>query len=106
MERINICGIPHEIYYSEDSFNADRNFGMIVYTEAKITVNKNMPEELKTATICHEVVHAMLVHMGENALNDDEGFVTRLATAINQSFYPKISDVAVVGKMPSTVESE
>ena len=37
-------------------------------------------------TLCHEIVHGMLVHLGFQEMSADEQFVQSLAMAINQSF--------------------
>ena len=45
-----------------------------------------MPEELKRETICHEMVHGILVHLGYQDKSNDEQFVQALANAIYQGF--------------------
>ena len=88
--KINICGIEHKIIECDDKFDVQTNLGMIDYTKAEIRVNRNMAESVKTATICHEALHGMLIHIGRDDLSNDEQFVTALGNAINQSFIPKV----------------
>lgn len=83
---VNICGIPHEVIEVEDSFNIDCHMGMIEYQDLVIKINKNMPEIAKQETICHEMVHGMLVHLGFNEYANDEHFVQALGNAIYQGF--------------------
>lgn len=90
---VNICGIPHKIIECEDNFNVDTHFGMIDYKELVIKVNKDMPEEAKKETICHEMLHGILVHLGYEEFSQNEQFVQALGNAIFQGFnIKKIKD--------------
>lgn len=85
--KVNICGIPHAVIECEDSFSADAtHFGEIDYKACKIRINKDMAEEAKEETICHEMVHGMLVHLGYSEQSQDETFVQALSNAIYQGF--------------------
>lgn len=83
---VNICGIPHRIVECEDNFDIDTHFGMIVYKDGEIRINRNMPEEIKKETICHEMIHGILVHIGYSEQSNNEQFVQALANAISQGF--------------------
>lgn len=83
---VNICGIPYEIEYLKDNFDADTHFGQIVYAKGKIKINQDMPPAIIKEAICHEMVHGMLVHLGYNEMTNDEQFVQALANAISQGF--------------------
>lgn len=89
---INICGVPHTITEHEDVFNVDTHFGMIDYAKCEIRINKNMPDASKQETLCHEVLHGILVHIGRNDLSTDEAFVQSLSNAIYQTFTPKVEE--------------
>ena len=90
---VNICGLPHKVIEKEDNFDIDCHFGQIDYKKCEIKINKDMTEEVKKETICHEIVHGILVHMGYNDLCNDEQFVQAMGNAINQSFNIKfVSD--------------
>ena len=90
---VNICGLPHKVIEKEDSFDIDCHFGQIDYKKCEIKINKDMTEEVKKETICHEIVHGILVHLGYNNLANDEQFVQAMGNAINQSFNIKfVSD--------------
>jgi hypothetical protein len=89
--KINICGIEHEIVEYEDNFNVETHMGQSDFGTCKIKINKNMPCQLKAATLCHEILHGMLVHIGREDLSNDEQLVTALGNAINGSF--KIKEV-------------
>ena len=87
--KVNICGLPHEVVEVEDKFNVDCHMGMIEYKDLKIKINKDMPDEAKSETLCHEMVHGMLVHLGYGELANDEQFVQAFGNAIYQGFSVK-----------------
>lgn len=88
--KVNICGIPHTVVECEDKFNSDCHFGMIDYQTCEIRINKDMSEESKKETLCHEMVHGMLIHLGYSSYSSDEQFVQALSNAIYQGFEAKI----------------
>ena len=83
---VKICGIPHKVIECEDSFNQDLHFGQIDYARGIIKINKDMPDEMKAETLCHEMLHGMLTHLGYHEQSQEEQFVQALANAISQSF--------------------
>ena len=83
---VNICGIPHTVKYVDDLFNVDLHLGQINYAKAEILVNKDMTPAMTKETICHEMVHGILVHIGCTELSNDETFIQAMGNAINQSF--------------------
>ena len=64
-------------------------FGYIDYQNAKIYINSNVAEEIQVETLCHEIIHGILFHIGRQEMLDDEILVQALANAINQSFSVK-----------------
>lgn len=85
--KVNICGVMHEVIECEDAFDSDAtHFGQIEYREARIKINKDMNLDIKKETICHEMVHGMLIHLGYSDLSNDEQFVQALGNAIMQGF--------------------
>lgn len=90
--RINICGIPHEVVECEDKFDVDMHLGQIDYKHAKILINKDANIEIKSETLCHEIMHGILVHIGRDDLSNDEQFVTALGNAIYQAFNVRYLD--------------
>lgn len=83
---VNICGIKYEVAECEDNFDVDLHFGMIDHKECKIKINKSLPEDAKRETICHEMVHGMLIHLGFSEESNNEQFVQALGNAIYQGF--------------------
>ena len=84
--KVNICGIPHKVVECEDRFDVDVHFGLIDYKACEIRINKDMTEVSKKETICHEMVHGILIHLGYNEYSQDEQFVQALGNAICQGF--------------------
>ena len=84
--KVNICGIHHGVIECEDNFDIDAHFGQIDYQHCCIRINEELPFQAKNETICHEMLHGMLVHLGYDEQSQDEQFVTALANAINQGF--------------------
>lgn len=83
---VSICGIPHKVIECEDYFDIDSHLGQIEYKECLIKINSGLAPELKRATICHEILHGLLVHVGRNDLAEEEVLVTALGNAINGAF--------------------
>ena len=87
---VNICGIPHKIIECDDNFDLDTHFGQIDYQNAIIKINKNMNADIKTETLCHEILHGILVHLGYSEQSQDEQFVNAISNAISQSFAVRV----------------
>ena len=95
--KVNICGHIHDVQYKEDCFDFETHYGMIDYKNCTITVNKDCPQNIQEETLCHEMVHGMLFHLGYQQYSQDETFVQALANAIYQGF--KIRDIhGAIGK--------
>lgn len=93
--KVNICGIPHKVVECEDRFDVDAHFGQIDYKACEIRINKDMTEASKNETICHEMVHGILIHLGYNEYSQDEQFVQALGNAIYQGFEIKVESEEV-----------
>lgn len=90
---IKICGVPYTITEHDDIFNADAShFGMIDPVGCEIRINKSLKDPSKRETLCHEITHGILIHIGRTDLSDDETFVQSLGNAIFQSFTPKVEE--------------
>jgi hypothetical protein len=93
--KVNICGITHEVIECDDKFDADLHFGQIDYKACEIRINKDVNEQEKQETLCHEMVHGILNHIGRNDLSCDETFVQTLGNAIYQGFEIKVESEKV-----------
>lgn len=84
---VKICGIPHKVVFVDDCFDSDAtHMGQIDYGKCLIKINKSIPAELQEATLIHEILHGVLVHIGRHDLAEDETLVTSLATAMYPIF--------------------
>lgn len=90
--RVNICGIPYTVEEKRDHFDMDCHFGQVNYKMNIILINADMTDAQKKETLCHEMVHAILLHTGHNDLVDDERLVQALGNAICQGFEVKEYD--------------
>ena len=84
--KVNICGVPHEVVEYEDKFDVDCHYGQIDYKDCEIRINRDMAEDIKAETICHEMIHGIFVHLGYNDYANDEQLVQALGNAIYQGF--------------------
>ena len=92
---VNICGVLHKVVECEDKFDIDCHFGQIDYKKCEIRINKDMAEEVKKETICHEMIHGIFVHLGYNNYAQDEQLVQALGNAIYQGFDAKLESEEV-----------
>lgn len=90
--KVNICGIAHDVVQLEDHFDMDCHFAQIDYKNAEIRINADMKPSVQQESLCHEMIHGILVHLGYNDYSQDEQFVQALANAISQGFEIKCLD--------------
>ena len=90
--KVNICGLEHDIIECEEMFDKDLHMGQIDYDKCQIKINKQLAPQLKDATLCHEIMHGVLIHIGREDLSYDEQFMTALGNAVNQTFCVKKYD--------------
>ena len=88
--KVKICGVLYKIIECEDKFDADTHFGQINYKKCEIRINRDLEPQVLEESICHEIVHGMLVHLGYNNMSQDEQFVQALGNAIFQTFDARI----------------
>lgn len=89
MMTVMICGIPHKVRFVKDLFNVDTHFGQIDYNRADILINEDSSKEIQMESLCHEMIHGILIHIGREDLSADETFVQSLSNAIYGSFTVK-----------------
>ena len=86
---VNICGIKHKVIECQDNFDNDTHMGQIDYGKCQIKINSEIPKQLKEATLCHEILHGIFVHIGREDLAFDETLITALGNAVNMAFSVK-----------------
>ena len=90
--KVNICGIPHEIKYVTDNFQNDLHLGQIDYGTAIININNEAAPKIQEETLCHEIMHGILTHIGRQDLSCDETLVQALGNAVNPTFDIRFED--------------
>jgi len=96
--KVNICGIKYDVIEKPMNFSAsDFNFGEIHYDNAEIILNESLSCEIKEQTLCHEITHGILHHIGCEDLNGNEQFVQAISQAIFQGFEIKRFDSDMKG---------
>ena len=88
--KVVICGIPYTVQFKRDHFDSDTHFGQVDFKRSEITINSEVSVAVQRETLCHEILHAILIHIGREDLSIDEQLVTVLSNAINTIFMPRI----------------
>ena len=83
IKAVNICGVPHKVEYHTDNFNLDTHLGQINYGQCEILINADLPKEMTSLTLWHEIMHGILFNLGYTDLYADEQFVQAMSTALN-----------------------
>lgn len=86
MRTVNICGLEYTVRLCKDEFDIDTHFGQIDFKNCEIKLNKDTSYEVQEESLCHEIVHGILVHLGYYEQSQDEQFVQALGNAIYQTF--------------------
>lgn len=81
--KIDILGVTHTIDFVNTSINKNI-MGRWEEKEAKILIANDLPKDVAQQTIWHEVTHCVLSYIGEAELSNNEDFVNKLSTALNQ----------------------
>lgn len=87
-EKVKISGIDYQVEIAEHRIandDGDKLLGQIDYGGSTIYINEDQNEQLKGATLLHEIVHGILYHMGSKQ-NDNEKFVEGLSSGLHQVF--------------------
>lgn len=85
---INILGIEYkikEVDVIDEELEGVVN-GKILYSQGIILIKKSLPDDIKKEVLYHEILHGILVRIGQNDLSCDEILVQGLANAIYQMF--------------------
>lgn len=69
---IDVCGIKFEVKEVESNARDDGAMGRSDSKMALITLNKDMPKEVKESTLIHEWIHAVLDCTGMGEFNNEQ----------------------------------
>lgn len=75
---VDVCGIPFKVVEVDSSDRTDGSMGRSDSKMAVITINRDMPKEVKQSTLIHEWLHAVLDCSGLGEISTDEKLVCAL----------------------------
>lgn len=84
---INICGILYEIKYVDGDY-CGANMGKSDFANAKIFINKDLPQDVQENVLLHEIMH-ICYRNGYLSKDDDEERVVEVLTNL---LYPVIKE--------------
>ena len=92
-----ILGNKINIVFNDDSLAQNNELGLCDFNHNRILIATNhkgqkIPDDVAKHTYWHEVAHAMLHHMGETELRDNEKFVDLLGGMIYQVLKTSVYD--------------
>ena len=76
--RVDICGIPYQVIEVDSNCRADMSMGRADSKTATITINRDMPKEVKESSLIHEWIHSVLDCTGFGEYSNDEKLVCAL----------------------------
>lgn len=76
--KVDVCGILFDVQEIESNCRTDGSMGRSDSKMALITLNKEMPKEVKETTLIHEWLHAVLDCIGYGDYTNDEKLVCGL----------------------------
>lgn len=79
--RLKLMGRDIEVQYIDKEHVS--NMGMYVEKKNLIQIDNSMHPAVQERTLIHEVMHSILIDLGEEELNANEGFVERIANMVH-----------------------
>jgi len=80
---VDVCGIPYQVVEVDSNCRTDMSMGRSDSKTATITINKDMPKEVKESILIHEWIHSVLDCTGFTEYTNDE----RLVCALQNELY-------------------
>lgn len=84
---INVLGVVYIVTEVDIINKNERLLGHIDHVNQEIQLERGLGEDVKSQTLIHEVLHAILHGLGYSELHGDEQLVQSLATALHQVGY-------------------
>lgn len=72
---VDVCGLPFLVKEIESNGRGDPSMGRSDSKLATITINKEMPKELKDSTLIHEWLHSVLDSTGFGDVSNNENLI-------------------------------
>lgn len=86
--KVNICGIKYDIEQVDGGY-CGKNMGKSDFAQAKIYINKDLPEDVKGNVLLHEIIH-LCYRNGYLCKSDDEERIVEVLTNI---LYPVLKEL-------------
>lgn len=87
-DAINICGIEYEIKRVDGDYCGE-NMGKSDFANAKIFINKDLPQDVQENVLLHEIMH-ICYRNGYLSKDDDEERVVEVLTNL---LYPVLKEL-------------
>lgn len=88
--KIDVCGLKFNVEEVEGNRANVDEMGRCELKRGVITISKEMPQDIKEQTLCHEWVHGVLDNYGLLTESSNEYLVNALAIELyRQGFRPK-----------------
>lgn len=75
---VDVCGVPFLLKEFEPNCRADNNMGRSDSAQAVISINRDMPKEMKDSVIIHEWLHSVFDCSGFGDLSNNELLISVL----------------------------
>jgi len=79
---IDVCGVPFNLREVESNSRSDGSMGRCDIKMAEISINKDMPEDIKDQTLVHEWLHGVLETNGLPEQSGNETLVCVLSAEL------------------------
>ena len=89
-EAINICGIEYEIKRVDGDY-CGANMGKSDFANAKIFINKDLPQDVQENVLLHEIMH-ICYRNGYLSKDDEEERVVEVLTNL---LYPVVKELFI-----------
>lgn len=84
--QIELAGQTFDIVKEPSIQKLANSCGQTHFDDGLIIINPQLREDTRNVTYFHELVHAILMTMGDQELNKDESFVDTFGNLLWQSF--------------------
>lgn len=83
--RIQVKKVPNVYEIPDKSYHTDETLGCYLDTQKTIyLVSNGSSEEALKHVFFHEYYHCVMIHLGQDELNDDEGLMDTLGACLHQ----------------------
>lgn len=88
---VDVCGVPFKVVEVDSNNRTDMSMGRSDSKLALITINRDMPKEMKQSVLVHEWLHSILECQGFGEYSNNEEFVCVLANELYRAGFKIMS---------------